>query len=365
MIEHPIPQNVTSYQFHLVGDMTLKQFLELAGGIVLAWIFWSLGLPQLLRVPLAAFSALLGFGLAFLPVDDRPLDQWLFSFVKAIYGPTILFWKRLPAEDFLQYKPRTPDKKEALESAMKSPAAGFQTLLAAYQAQAAGTDATDPLEEPWQARRSSLPGLFSTVVVSKKLQAETTFPKKLQPPPERPETTVSLHPLSPPENPIAVLRGEITLPPRQVKIPPLTPVAIEPNDAPNTPPSTTTAPANAPVVVQSATPTTSALMATPSLTSIPVPAAGTYPNMLSGIVFGKDGHVLENAIIELRDAANVPVRALKTNKLGQFGVATPLADGVYELEIEKDGESFDILRIEASGAVMAPIEIRARAVVSS
>lgn len=357
MIEHPIPQNVTSYQFHLVGDMTLKQFLELAGGIVLAWVMWQLGLPQIFRVPLAAFSALLGFGLAFLPVDDRPLDQWLFSFFKAIYGPTILFWKKLPGEDFLQFKPRASEKKNALESAMKSPAAEFQTLLQAYQSQIADTDQTDPLEEPWRERRISIPGLFSTVAVPKKLQTETTFPKKLVAPPERPGTTISLHPLNPPENPIAVLRGEITLPPRQVKIPPQVPVTMEPGDAPNTPPpAATTAPASFPT-----TPVTATQAAvSPSPTTTPVLPLGTYPNMFSGMVFGKDGHILENAIIELRDSNNLPVRALKTNQLGQFAVATPLSSGTYELEIEKEGESFDILRIEANGSVMTPIEIRAK-----
>lgn len=357
MIEHPIPQNVTSYQFHLVGDMTLKQFLELAGGIVLAWVIWQLGLPQLLRVPLAAFSALLGFGLAFLPVDDRPLDQWLFSFVKSIYGPTILFWKKLPGEDFLQFKPRAREKKDALESAMKSPAAGFQTLLQAYQSQIADADQKDPLEEPWRERRISLPGLFLTVAVPKKLQTETTFPKKLVAPPERSDTTISLRPLNPPENPIAVLRGEITLPPRQVKIPPQVPVTMEPSSPSVPSPSTaTTAPASFPTSPVSAMPTP----VSSSSTTIPVPPLGTYPNMFSGIVFGKDGHILENAIIELRDSNNLPVRALKTNQLGQFAVATPLASGTYELEIEKEGESFDILRIEAKGEVMQPIEIRAK-----
>ena len=35
METHPVPQNISSYEFRLVGDMTLKQFLYLAGGILL------------------------------------------------------------------------------------------------------------------------------------------------------------------------------------------------------------------------------------------------------------------------------------------------------------------------------------------
>ena len=40
MDAHPIPQNVTSFQFKLVGEMTLKQFLYLATGMVIAYIFF-------------------------------------------------------------------------------------------------------------------------------------------------------------------------------------------------------------------------------------------------------------------------------------------------------------------------------------
>ncbi|KKR52786.1 MAG: hypothetical protein UT88_C0021G0001, partial [Candidatus Woesebacteria bacterium GW2011_GWD2_40_19] len=38
MEQHPIPQNISSYQFRLVGDMTLKQFFQLAGGFLVGLI---------------------------------------------------------------------------------------------------------------------------------------------------------------------------------------------------------------------------------------------------------------------------------------------------------------------------------------
>jgi len=31
MEQHPIPQQISSYEFKLVGEMTLKQFLKAAG----------------------------------------------------------------------------------------------------------------------------------------------------------------------------------------------------------------------------------------------------------------------------------------------------------------------------------------------
>lgn len=369
MIEHPIPQNVTSYQFHLVGDMTLKQFLELAGGLALAWVVWKLGLPDVVKIPLAAITALLGFGLAFLPIEDRPLDQWLLSFVHAIYRPTIFFWKKAVGEDILHFTPRTPDKKEILASAMKNPTGKLQTLLQVYQQQLP-EGPPDPLEMPWVSRQKTIHDMFETVVVPKKLRQETTFPKKIDQGPERPAMNATIHPLNPPENPTAVLRGEITLPLRVVKIPPEVSISARPDvsqppmsrTSASFPPVVSAVPPQAsptsktkPVRTQSDMSTT-----TPTAASVILPPAPTYPNMLSGIIFGKNGLVIENAIIEIRDSNNLPIRVVKTNQLGQFMVMTPLPNGTYELDIEKEGESFDILRIDANGNVMAPIEIRAK-----
>jgi hypothetical protein len=38
MKEHPIPQDITNYRFHIVGSMTLKQFGECAAGVIIALI---------------------------------------------------------------------------------------------------------------------------------------------------------------------------------------------------------------------------------------------------------------------------------------------------------------------------------------
>ena len=94
MQQHPIPQNVTQYQFRLVGDMTLKQFLELAGGMVLAYLFFASNLIFIVKWPLVILSLLFGAGLAFFPIEDRPLDQWITNFIKAIYQPTRFTWQK-------------------------------------------------------------------------------------------------------------------------------------------------------------------------------------------------------------------------------------------------------------------------------
>src|SRR3990172_2477696 len=96
MEQHPLPQDITAYKFHLVGSMTLKQFLELAGGIVLAWLIFSSSLNFLIKWTLAPTIAFFGFALAFIPIEDRPLDQWILNFFKAIYQPTQFVYRPQP-----------------------------------------------------------------------------------------------------------------------------------------------------------------------------------------------------------------------------------------------------------------------------
>src|SRR3989337_1990368 len=94
MEQHPVPQQISAYHFRLVGDMTIKQFIELAGGIVVGWVIHSLPIHAIIRWPLVLFSVFIGIALAFLPFEERPLDRWFFAFIKAIYSPTQLLWKK-------------------------------------------------------------------------------------------------------------------------------------------------------------------------------------------------------------------------------------------------------------------------------
>jgi hypothetical protein len=94
MEQHPIPQNVTTFQFRLIGDMTPKQFLYLLGGAVAAFILYKLPLPIFFTLPLAITAAMMGFGFAFIPIEERPMDIWVLSFIKSIYAPTLFVWQR-------------------------------------------------------------------------------------------------------------------------------------------------------------------------------------------------------------------------------------------------------------------------------
>lgn len=84
------------------------------------------------------------------------------------------------------------------------------------------------------------------------------------------------------------------------------------------------------------------------------------PNVLSGLITTKDGTPLEGAIFIVRDVNGIPVRALKTNKLGQLLSATSLANGQYQVEIEANSAKFDPFTINLNGQVVAPLEIKAK-----
>lgn len=92
--QHPLPQDISSYRFRLIGDMTIKQFVYLAIFIVIGIIFYNLPLPPFFRLPLSFFSVLLGIGIAFVPFQGRSLEQWIIAFIKSIYSPTQYVWQQ-------------------------------------------------------------------------------------------------------------------------------------------------------------------------------------------------------------------------------------------------------------------------------
>ena len=105
MKQHPIPQDITNYKFHLIGSMTLKQFAELAVAVVLAFISFKTNLISIVKWPLIFLT--IGFGaiVAFVPFEERPMDHWIKTFFKNIYHPTKFFWKKASKiPDLFSYK---------------------------------------------------------------------------------------------------------------------------------------------------------------------------------------------------------------------------------------------------------------------
>ncbi len=116
MQEHFIPQDVSNYRFHLIGELDLKQFLEIIVGVVIAIIINQFNWPGFIKWPLMIFFG--GFGLiaAFIPIADQPLSHWIGVFFKNLFQPNKFFWKKevmVPA--YFTYQPKS-DVEQALNS---------------------------------------------------------------------------------------------------------------------------------------------------------------------------------------------------------------------------------------------------------
>jgi hypothetical protein len=96
MRDHALPQDVTGYKFHIIGNMTLKQFAEVAAGCVVGFFIYQTNLPVFLKWPAILMAAGAGAFMAFIPFEERPFDHWVVAFFQALYRPTQFYWKRKP-----------------------------------------------------------------------------------------------------------------------------------------------------------------------------------------------------------------------------------------------------------------------------
>jgi hypothetical protein len=89
--------------------------------------------------------------------------------------------------------------------------------------------------------------------------------------------------------------------------------------------------------------------AMPAFDRTKLPVLTNEANVINGFVFDNSGQFVEGAVVVIKDDSGEAKRALKTNKLGQFVVTTPLANGHYAVEADKKGLSLAILNIELTG----------------
>ncbi|MCL4392969.1 PrgI family protein [Patescibacteria group bacterium] len=79
------------------------------------------------------------------------------------------------------------------------------------------------------------------------------------------------------------------------------------------------------------------------------------PNVVSGIVLTHDSKILTNAIVIIKDTSSKPIRAVKTNQLGQFYLRTPLANGQYNVEVTYPGIAFNAVGLNLDGSKINPL----------
>ena len=91
--QHAVPQNIMEVEFKIIGEMTLREFIYLAVFGALAY-FSALTIGNFLKWPMVFFFGGIGLIFAFLPINDRGMDEWVANFLRAIYNPTQKVWRK-------------------------------------------------------------------------------------------------------------------------------------------------------------------------------------------------------------------------------------------------------------------------------
>jgi len=92
--QHPVPQNVMDVEFKVIGDLTVRQLMYLFAGMVTVYSFYKTGLPTFWKYIFISISGALSIAVAFIPIQERGLDKWLVSFIKAMISPTQMVWRK-------------------------------------------------------------------------------------------------------------------------------------------------------------------------------------------------------------------------------------------------------------------------------
>lgn len=342
MEQHPIPQQISSYQFKLVGDMTLKQFFQVAGGVIISLIFYSTPLHPLIKWPFILLSAGLGAALAFLPFEERPLERWIFAFFRSIYSPTLYFWKKTE-------KPPVFYTEEAVVPA----------ITTVVNTNPIVEKNTANLEAAEKTFLQKIGGLWNVAAPAPKQPTMNSVPNTVPTPTQAPVTFVQ--PVAAPIVPLPAVHNS-----------PNTPALSVPSQIPTV--ITKSAPR---LVVEESTPITNHQIPitnsiemqkieqktiTANVVEFSIDAAPPSPpiaiNTISGQVMDQDRKIIEGAILEIKDSNSRPVRALKSNRAGHFIIVTPLQNGKYEVTIEKEGFKFEPVSFDAVGNMIPAIAIR-------
>jgi hypothetical protein len=271
--------------------------------------------------------------MAFLPFEGRPLQTWIVAFFKAVYSPTQFLWKkRVKVPAFLEAK---PTQKVFVPVRPISQDRGKLTeYLETLPIE------KSPLEEKEEGFLSKITNLFTQVPLPPNIPAQARPLAETEEP-----AGIRIRRLGEPQ----VLR-EVSLPRPGEEIARAKPQIMPfPKYIPQRP-----------TIIRRGRPPGKIAKPAQFAPEIPIPSTPTIPNILVGMVKDNQGKIVEGAILEIRDEQGNPVRALRSNKLGQFRIATPLSSGTYEIEIEKEGILFDIVKIELKGEIVQPIEIKAK-----
>ncbi len=416
MREHALPQDVTGYKFHIIGNMTLKQFAEVAVGFVVGFFIYQTNLLPIIKWPAILLSAGIGAFTAFIPFEEQPFDHWIMAFWRALYRPTQFYWKRsnkIP-EPFL-YKPNTAnlsavpevdltparlqrvkeflhsvrdetishDSYDQFEMQKMDEVLGFFSSSQSLQSYAGQISAlqesmtTGPVDLPHIQQLSPLKRRNSNSAVTS-MQTTEPVPRmdiQLQSQLNQSDVvpalsnnvftadvsdapTISLDQ----QNTNQIVLGSNNTPSVNVVVPQAQSVSVSHvSTEDNVPPELAQLQQNTSqeyVEGGSQIATPQALGQTLQNAQLPFPEKPTEPNKVVGMVLDMQNTPLPGVIVEIVTPEGFSARAVKTNLLGQFFITTPLNNGVYTVVAEKDGLQFTPTQLVVNGTILDPIEVR-------
>lgn len=389
MENHPIPQDVTGFQFKLIGNMTVKQFAYLATGGVLAVLFYYAPVFILIKLIAIPVCAGLGAALAFLPIEGRPMDLMLTNFVRDLFAPTQYIYhkegsmlaismlsvqppkvtkkeskhhsdtekqyeREVKLNEFLSHLSHTThtkldEKEDMFLSAIFDPNATPQLISLFQQKAAAGQTLSE--EEALRVKMIKSPEDMEhqlereTEAIKQELAQAVTQEQKLAE--EHQATTVAHAHVGELEKQLQ----DMQLQKQQLE------QELQKLKTQMTPSTTTKSEAQTQAPLQQSQ--NVRIVPSDKASSVGLPAVPDVPNIVIGIVKDPRGNVLPGILVEIKDKDGNPVRAFKTNGLGHFASATPLQNGTYTITFEdmKGKHEFEVVQIEAKGEIMLPIEV--------
>lgn len=383
MDNHPIPQDITGFQFKLIGKMTIKQFVYVAIGAVFAWLFiFILNAPALIKLPLAFISITIGVVIAFVPVDGRPMDLMIRNFITALLAPTQFIYQKGGSAGSSQNIPvptptintqptqttnTTPNATTLSTPAQVPQVAQQQVSAAAPPAQMSTTqnpppvvfpDSKPPTPEPKIEVKKQPDTNINKAIdeIDEKEQLKKQVEQLQKQLSENKQTSAQQAPTPQPvtseeQKNLEKMLAEST---RQREA--LEKQILEMKAKQEAAGKDKFAPSEAkPQQITQRVKRVPTNMAS----SVGIPSVPDAPNLITGIVKDPRGNPIQNILIEVKDMDSNPVRAFKTNALGKFASATSLSNGKYVIAFEDPGEKhkFDNVELELVGNNLMPLEV--------
>lgn len=429
MENHPIPQDVTGFKFKLIGSVTLKQFLYLIGGGIIAAVLFMIPISGFIKYPLSFLFASVGVGIAFVPIDGRPMDVMMKNFFKALPAENQYIFRKRGAQALIIefFTPQTvaevkkeevktdgedalskkrallyktlkqsskPDEREQAmltninsylhETTTHSATPSIQNVDQMPSETSAGLQIARPIVAPTREISQPLQIVTPSVTIATKEIVQST--QQQQSPIAPPAVSLSPDPqvmvsvsqkiqdldantyskiVTPTAASLPQMGTPVTKPAPTVQNAETQTFVVQQQQQENPlstqkVPLTTTqaAPSGVNAIAPDQTGSVITVTQEKSLKA-GFPELPDTPNIVMGIIKDPRGRIIPNILVEVMNQQGIPVRAFKTNALGQFAAATPLPNGEYTIILEdpRKQNEFEQIKIILKGEIFEPLEI--------